>query len=97
MPRRPSRAITLLQVTRFPLAPSWRTTAVPSWRVWAMMAKIPERDYEATTAAFEAHHRGTGTLSDDWPGLWKAWCKAILLARSRVTPAVREMVVGLFD
>jgi hypothetical protein len=85
MARKPSKSLG----TRIPA--DWRH-AVPSWPIWAMLEKIPCLEYEATARAFEAHHRGVGTVSDDWTREFKAWCRNELITRFE-----RERkVVGLF-
>lgn len=47
-------------------------------RVWMMLAKVPEADYELTQRDFETHARGR--LSEDWTAEVHAYCRAILLA-----------------
>lgn len=44
-----------------------------------MLNKIDHEEYEEQAAAFE---RANATdQSNDWPGQWKRWCKAILTSR----------------
>lgn len=74
--------------TRLPA--TWHTDTVKSWRVWAMLSKIPQSDYDVTAAAFETHSRGM--LSDDWVREWRAWCRDILTGRRE-----RPMRRGLFS
>lgn len=84
---RAAEAMAALPAARMPLAPAWRTYGVPTWRVWAMLSKIPDAEYDAVAAAFEAHHRRIGTLSADWLVEWKAWCRQELHRRAKA-PAI---------
>lgn len=95
MARRSSKALAVLKATRFPLPLTWRENVVTTWRITAMLNKIPDIDYEATATAFERHHRDAGTLSDDWGREWRDWCRRVLFSRPRM--AVEEISVGLFD
>jgi hypothetical protein len=80
-----------------PLPSDWRTS---TWQVAPMMAKIPPSDYEAVALDFEAAQCRSGALSDDWPRMWRAWCRDILVGR-RTVPRPRAVVdlppESLFD
>lgn len=80
--RATSRAKAAPVVTGKPLPTNWRTEAVRTWKIWAMMAKIEPANYEATALRFETHQRSHGTLSDDWLRAWKDWCNAMLYRRA---------------
>lgn len=74
MARRPKPAPKLMGTS---LPSDWRDRA--NWKVVAMLAKIDHEEYEDQASAFE---RANATaVSDDWPGQWKRWCKAILTVR----------------
>jgi hypothetical protein len=69
---------------------------VPAWKIAAMLANIPTEEYEVVAGAFERHHRAAGTVSDDWPGQWKAWCRKELIDRgARERQAGRMSVVAV--
>lgn len=70
------------------LAADWRHQA--NWRVWAMLAKIDQSEYEAVVSAFEKRH--AGVLSVDWTIEWRRWCRAILIERSSKV----ELIADLF-
>lgn len=74
MARKPVKPL----ATRIPA--DWRAS-VPSWPIWAMLAKIPCDQYEAAARAFETHHRGAETISTDWMAEWKQWCRDVLVER----------------
>lgn len=72
-----------------PLAPvgtalprHWRSVVLP-WQIWAMLAKIPETEYESVACAFEQYHWQNKTLSVDWLVTFKAWCRAELIQRGQ--------------
>ena len=95
MSRRP---VARVSGTRIPA--DWRRV-VPSWPIWTMLAKIPCDRYEATARMFEAHHRGAGTVSDDWMREWKQWCRDVLTGRrervGHFEAPVEVASVSLFD
>ena len=68
-----------------PLPDDWR--AKSRWAIWAMLAKIPPSDYDATAKAFEQD--AVGRVSADWNMEWRTWCRRELIERSMPT-------VGLF-
>lgn len=65
-----------------PLPRDWRASS--AWKVSAMLARISPIDYDATADAFEADARGK--VSADWPAVWRAWCRDILVGRRHVVP-----------
>lgn len=88
MPRRPARLAPKPIGT--PLPSDWRRTS--NWRVWAMLARIPDSEYETQARAFEAHN--VGRLSDDWTRDWKTWCRMVLVNRVAVPVSISG---GMFD
>lgn len=98
MARRPAARRPIVAGTRIPA--DWRAS-VSSWTIWAMLANIRPEDYEATARAFEAHHRGAGTVSADWFGEWKQWCRDICVGRreraGHFEAPVEVASISLFD
>jgi len=60
-----------------PLPRDWRPA---TWRISAMLAKIPQSEYETQWQAFEAANRGR--LSADWTEEWRAHCRRVLVERA---------------
>lgn len=66
------------KVTGTRLDSAWRSSW-SGWKVWPMLARIPEDRYEAEALAFQ--HAARGTLSVDWQGEWRAHCRRRLVER----------------
>lgn len=98
MARRPAARRPVVTGTR--ISADWRAS-VPSWPISAMLANIRPEDYEATARAFETHHRGAGTVSDDWMREWKQWCRDVLVGRreraGHFEAPVEVASISLFD
>ncbi len=92
-----SAARAIVRPAGITLPPDWRTNAVKTWQIAAMLACIEPADYDATAADFEAHHRAAGTLSDDWRREWKAWCHEVLMRAFSQRLKRKPAKVGLFD
>lgn len=93
MPRKPSpRPKALPRLTGTPLPRDWRANS--TWRIAAMLAKVPDTEYSTVVDAFETHHRTEHTLSEDWPARWREWCRGELMRR---TAPVTLFTGGLFD
>ena len=60
-----------------PLPRDWRASW-SGWKVWPMLAKINQNDYEAEALAFQNAARGT--FSENWQNEWRAYCRRKLVA-----------------
>lgn len=58
---------------RTTLPPTWRDNG--KWRITAMIWRLRSEDYLIEARAFESYHLGQQTLSDNWLGEWRSWCK----------------------
>jgi hypothetical protein len=73
---------------RTPLPHDWRDDG--KWKIAASLYRIPQDEYLAEARRFEQEMLANETLSADWVGEWRAWC------RRRLT-APRVESVGLFS
>lgn len=81
-------------VPRVPLPHDWRNQ-VPTWRIIAMLAKVPQDQYLDEVRAFENDVISNRTLSDDWEAAWKAHCHRRMVAAAPVAAPLTSL--GLFD
>lgn len=73
MARKPSKVLPA------PLPRDWRRLF--SWTIGLMLAKVPPEEYEHVASEFE--FAAKTSISDDWHGSWKAWCRTELIVRSK--------------
>lgn len=59
--------------TLTPLPHDWRER-VPTWRIIAMLAQVPQSEYLDEVRRFEADMLAEVRLSDNWGQEWKAFC-----------------------
>lgn len=75
MPRKP-----LPKPTLTPLPHDWRER-VPTWRIIAMLAQVPQSEYLDEVRRFEADMLAEGRLSDDWQAQWREHCRRRMMER----------------
>lgn len=94
MAKRAKRAVAPSTELGIPLPKYWRSIHTP-WRIYTMLAKVPPDQYEAVAIAFERHHWEHGTLSTDWLGEFKKWCRARLV-EGAIVPDPIEITENMF-
>jgi hypothetical protein len=87
-----ARKPTTPKIVGRPLPADWRSSW-SGWKVWAMLAKIPERDYEAEAMAFQ--QAALGRLSEDWSIEWRSHCRRRLVERGLAAGRFNDPPDGL--